>query len=153
MQEVTKTLKVRIRDKHAKVLNQMARSVNFVRNYINDLSSRAIRERRLFFSAYDLHPYTKGSGGYLGLNSASLQMIGSEYVTRRKQFKKTKLRWRESLGARRSLGWIPFRKDCIKWKNGQLYHNGHYFKVWDSYGLSQYEFKSGSFNEDARGRW
>lgn len=26
-------------------------------------------------------------------------------------------------------------------------------KVWDSYGLSQYEFRSGSFSQDARGRW
>ncbi len=25
--------------------------------------------------------------------------------------------------------------------------------VWDSYGLSQYEFRSGSFSQDARGRW
>ncbi|MDY0415643.1 MAG: transposase, partial [Pseudomonas sp.] len=40
-----------------------------------------------------------------------------------------------------------------QWKNGQVYHNGHYFKVWDSYGLSQYKFRSASFNEDARGRW
>jgi len=30
----TKTLKVRVRDKHANLLNQMARQVNFVWNYI-----------------------------------------------------------------------------------------------------------------------
>ncbi|MDY7220490.1 hypothetical protein TOI97_13105, partial [Denitrificimonas sp. JX-1] len=41
---------------------------------------------------------------------------------------------------------------AAQWKNGQVYHNGHYFKVWDSYGLSQYRFRSSSFNEDARGR-
>ncbi|MFZ1342483.1 MAG: hypothetical protein WAR97_04215, partial [Thiothrix eikelboomii] len=29
----------------------------------------------------------------------------------------------------------------------------HYFKVWDSYGLAQFEFRSGSFSQDARGRW
>ena len=28
-----------------------------------------------------------------------------------------------------------------------------HFGVWDSYGLSQYKFRSASFNEDARGRW
>ena len=38
----------------------MARSVNFVWNYLNELSSRAIREKGLFLSAYDMHPYTKG---------------------------------------------------------------------------------------------
>jgi IS605 OrfB family transposase len=37
--------------------------------------------------------------------------------------------------------------------NGQIKYAGQFFKVWDSYGLSQYTFKSGSFNEDARGRW
>lgn len=30
---------------------------------------------------------------------------------------------------------------------------GHYFKVWDSYGLSQYEFRAGSFSRETRGRW
>lgn len=50
----TKTLKVRIRDKHATVLRQMARSVNFVWNYLNELSQRSIRERGVFQSAFDL---------------------------------------------------------------------------------------------------
>jgi len=54
---------------------------------------------------------------------------------------------------RRSLGWIPVNTGAAKWKNGQVFHNGHYFKIWDSYGLSQYKFRSGSFSEDARGRW
>lgn len=39
------------------------------------------------------------------------------------------------------------------WKNGQVRYRGHFFTVWDSYGLSQYHFRSGSFSEDARGRW
>jgi len=149
----TKTLKVRVRDKHAKLLNKMARNVNFVWNYINELSQRAIRERGVFLSAYDLHPYTKGAGKELGLHSQTLQCIAAEYAIRRKQFKKSKLAWRKSRGVRRSLGWIPVNTSAAKWKNGQVFHNGSYFKVWDSYGLSQYKFRSGSFNEDTRGRW
>ncbi|WP_299011163.1 transposase [uncultured Shewanella sp.] len=149
----TKTLKVRIRDKHVSVLNAWAFSVNQVWNYCNELSHRSIRERQKWLSGYDLQDYTKGAAKELGLNSATVQMIGHEYVTRRKQFKKAKLNWRKSGGAKRSLGWIPVRKDCISFKNGCVYHNRQYFKVWDSYGLSQYTFKSGSFNEDARGRW
>lgn len=149
----TKTLKVRIRDKHVKTLNSMAYSVNQVWNYCNELSYRAIRERGNFLSGYDLQNYTKGANKELGLNSATVQMIGHEYVTRRKQFKKAKLNWRKSGGVKRSLGWIPVRKDCISFKNGCVYHNRNYFKIWDSYGLSQYEFKNGSFNEDSRGRW
>ncbi|SER38173.1 hypothetical protein SAMN05216409_118128, partial [Pseudomonas lutea] len=56
----TKTLKVRIRDKHAPLLRQMARGVNFVWNYLNELSQRSIRERGGFLSAYDLQKYTNG---------------------------------------------------------------------------------------------
>jgi IS605 OrfB family transposase len=149
----TKTLKVRVRDKHIPLLNEMARSVNFVWNYINELSDRSIRERGVFLSAYDLHPYTKGAQKELGLHSQTLQVIAKEYVTRRKQFKKRKLAWRKSGGVRRSLGWIPANTGMAQWKNGQVYHNGHYFKVWDSYGLSQYRFKTASFSEDAHGRW
>jgi len=149
----TKTLKVRVRDKHAPLLQQMARSVNGVWNYLNELSTRSIRERGRFLSAFDMHPYTKGANKELGLHSQTLQEIAREYVTRRQQFKKLRLNWRKSGGVCRSLGWIPINTGAASWKNGQLYHNGHYFKVWDSYGLSQYKFRSGSFNEDARGRW
>lgn len=149
----TKTLKIRVRDKHVTMLNAMARSVNFVWNYCNELGYRSIRERNKWLSGYDLQDYTKGANKELGLNSATVQMIGHEYATRRKQFKKARLNWRKSGGSKRSLGWVPVRKDCIRFKDGRVYHNRQYFKVWDSYGLSQYTFKSGSFNEDARGRW
>lgn len=149
----TKTLKVRVKDRHANALSEMARSVNFVWNYINELSHRSIKERGAFLSAYDLHPYTKGAGKELGLHSQTLQCIAGEYVTRRKQFKKSRLNWRKSHGARRSLGWIPVNTGQSAWKSGQVFHNGKFYKVWDSYGLSQYTFRSASFNEDARGRW
>ena len=56
----TKTLKVRVRDKHSPLLNQMARSVNFVWNYVNELSHRSIKERGVFLSAYDIQKYTQG---------------------------------------------------------------------------------------------
>ena len=150
---MTKTLKVRVKDKHVKQLTQMAKSVNFVWNYINELSYRSIRERGLFLSAYDLHPYTKGAGKELGLHSQTLQCVAAEYVTRRKQFKKSRLNWRKSGGSKRSLGWIPVNTAASKWKNGQVFHAGSYYGVWDSYGLDEYAFRSASFNEDARGRW
>ncbi len=85
----TKTLKLRVRDKHRNVLNQQARQVNFVWNYINELSSRSIRERGVFLSAYDIQKYTNGAAKELGLHSHTVQRIGKEYATRRKQFKKS----------------------------------------------------------------
>jgi len=150
---LTKTLKVRVRDKHAKKLRRQAAAVNRVWNYVNELSSRAIRERGQFLSAYDIHPYTKGAGKLLGLHSQTVQQVAAEYVTRRKQFRKSKLAWRKTLGVRRSLGWVPVNTAAAQWKHGQVFFNGQHYKVWDSHGLSQYRFRSGCFVEDARGRW
>ncbi|MND94796.1 putative transposase DNA-binding domain protein [compost metagenome] len=151
--KATKTLKVRVRDKHAAMLRDWARSVNFVWNYVNEISSRSIRERGRFLSAYDMHPYTTGAGKFLGLHSQTIQGVTEEYVTRRKQFKKRQLSWRRSGGAKRNLGWVPFKVGAAVWKNGQVVFNKQHFKVWDSYGLAGYKFRAGSFNEDARGRW
>jgi IS605 OrfB family transposase len=151
--KAVKTLKVRIKDKHAPLLREWARSVNFVWNYVNELSSRSIRERGCFLSAFDMHPYTKGAGKELGLHSQTLQGIAEEYVIRRKQFKKRQLKWRKSGGANRSLGWVPFKVGAASFRSGQVVFNKQPFKIWDSYGLSQYQFRSGSFNENARGHW
>jgi IS605 OrfB family transposase len=153
MLSLTKTLKVRVRDKHAKALCRQAAAVNRVWNYVNELSSRAIRERGQFFSAYDLHPYTKGAGKLLGLHSQTVQVVAQEYVVRRKQFRAQRLAWRKTIGVRRSLGWVPVNTGAAQWKRGQIFFNGQHYKVWDSYGLSQYRFRSGCFVEDTRGRW
>ncbi|BAP45411.1 transposase, orfB [Pseudomonas sp. StFLB209] len=151
--KATKTLKIRVRDKHAAQLREASRAVNFVWNYVNELSSRSIREHGRFLSAFDIHKYTNGAGKDLGLHSQSVQAVADEYVTRRKQFKKRQLRWRCSGGARRSLGWVPLKAGAAVWKNGQVVFNKQHFKVWDSYGLAGFKFRSGSFNEDSRGRW
>ena len=150
---LTKTLRVRVKDKHARALAKQAAAVNLVWNYLNELSHRAIKERGKFLSAFDLHPYTKGAGKELGLHSQTLQCIAQEYVTRRKQFRKSKLSWRKTHGVRRSLGWVPINTGAAKWKNGQVFFNGQYFGVWDSHGLSQCTFRTASFAEDSRGRW
>ena len=87
------------------------------------------------------------------IHSQTVQGITEEYVTRRKQFKKAKLRWRVFRGSRKSLGWIPFKVGAVTYKNGQLRYAGQFFGMWDSYGLADYKFRSGSFSQDARGRW
>ena len=148
-----RTLKVRVKDRHVALLCRMAGSVNYVWNYLNELSARSIKERGVFLSAYDLHKYTTGASKELGLHSQTVQCVSAEYVNKRNQSHKAKLNWRKSSGTRRSLGWIPVNTGAAKWKNGQIYYFGHYFKVWDHYGLSSYKFRSASFNEDSRGRW
>ena len=111
------------------------------------------RERR-FCTAYDMHPYLRGSSKEgLHLHSQTIQAITEEYVTRRSQFNKVKLRWRTSRGSRRSLGWIPFKASAISYKNGQVVFNGKPLSLWDSYGLKNYELGPGAISQDARGRW
>ncbi|WP_308367520.1 MULTISPECIES: transposase [unclassified Microbulbifer] len=148
-----KTLQVRVRDKHTKLLRQMARDVNLVWNYYNELSAKHLNRTGQWLSAYDLQKYSKGSSRYLSIDSTAVQAIAEEFATRRRQFCKAKLQWRRSGGVRRSLGWVPFKAGAARWVSGQVRYAGLYFKVWDSYGLSQYRFRAGSFSEDARGRW
>ena len=150
-----KTLKLRIKDKHYKILDQLASEVNFVWNYVNDLCFKHLQRKQQFFSAYDIAKYTKGTSKECRLHSQTIKAITEELVTRRKQSKKAKLKWRVSnkKSARRSLGWIPFKKVAIKYADGYVQYGKHQFKLWDSYGLSQYKVRTGSFVEDSRGRW
>jgi putative transposase len=154
MMHSMKTWRFRIKDKHARALDAMACEVNLVWNFVNDLSSTHTRRTGKFFSAYDMAKYTAGASREgLQIHSQTVQGITEEYVTRRKQFKKCKLRWRVSRGNRKSLGWIPFKAGATTYKNGQLRYAGQFFGVWDSYGLADYKLRSGSFSQDARGRW
>jgi len=153
----TKTLKLRIKDKHARVLRQMAREVNQVFNFCNETSARAIRERHQWLSGYDLQKLTAGFSQCDGITigSGTVQVVCAEYATRRKQFKKSRLNWRVSnpRSSKYSLGWIPFKGGHARYKAGQIHFAGHKFSLWDSYGLSDYELRAGSFSEDSRGRW
>ena len=150
-----KTLKLRIKDKHCKILDQLASEANFVWNYVNELCFKHLQRKGEFLSAYDIAKYTKGTSKECNLHSQTVQAITEELVTRRKQFKKAKLKWRVSdkKSARRSLGWIPFKKVAIKYDDGYVQYGKNKFGLWDSYGLSKYTVKTGSFVEDSRGRW
>ena len=101
-----KTLKLRIKDKHFKMLDQLASEVSFVWNYVNDLSFKHLKRKGGFFNAYDIAKYTKGASKECNLHSQTIQAVTEELVTRRKKFKKAKLKWRVSnkKSARRSLG-------------------------------------------------
>lgn len=157
MAEHLKTLKFRMKDKHAVVLCQMAKQVNTVWNYVNELSQRAIRERSQFMSGYELQKYTAGYTKCEGvtIRSGTVDAVCAEYATRRRQFRASRLRWRVSnqQSSKRSLGWIPVKGNEIKYQSGQILYSGHLFGLWDSYGLSGCEIRCASFKQDARGRW
>ncbi|MGP5361164.1 RNA-guided endonuclease InsQ/TnpB family protein [Psychrobacter celer] len=165
-----KTLKLRIKDKHTTQLNILAGSVNFVWNYVNELSFKHLKRTGKFFSAYDLATYTKGSGEYLNLHSQTLQAVAETHAKARKQFKKAKLNWRTNnpKAKRRSLGWIPFKNTAIKHlstrQSGKKSLKSTIqlslakgkkltIDLWDSYNLALYSINTCELVQDNRGHW
>jgi len=151
-----RVLRVRLKDKHASALRAMARDVNLVWNYCNDLSRQVLRRERRFMGAFEMQTYLNGSSKEgLGIGSAVFQQVAEEFVSRRKQFKKAQLRWRISNPKRSnySLGWIPFKARSLSYRAGQVSFQGLKLSLWDSYGLGDHELGAGCFSEDSRGRW
>jgi transposase len=145
-----KTIKIRIKDAAtAKHLKQMARAVNYVWNFCNETSFYALRNHSRWLNAQDLEKLTKGSSKELGLNSTTIQEVCQEYALRRQKSQKRKLRWR----GKKSLGWIPFKKTGISFKNGKATYAGHKFKLFQPERLPDVAHGAGEFCEDSRGRW
>src|SRR5712664_2341719 len=117
----TRVLRLRVKDKHASWLSGFE------------------RERR-FLSGFDFWPFLKGvtrGDCALHLPVQAVQEIAEEYARRRRQHRKVRLAWRKSGGARRSLGWIPFKVRTIRYLGGQIYFAGRWLSLWDSYGLKR----------------
>ncbi|MCG5513279.1 RNA-guided endonuclease InsQ/TnpB family protein [Ectothiorhodospira shaposhnikovii] len=160
---IIKTLSVRVKDRHAKVLDRMGFEVNQVWNLANEMAYEAwhvpVPEVGWIQGVW-LHPFdiqkalagiNKARGWLIG--SATIQEVIAVHGKSRKQFNKSKLRWRVSGGPRRSLGWIPFKSRAARFEGGKVRFAGESFGVWDSYGLENFKFRAGSFSQDARGRW
>ena len=165
-----KTLKLRIYTKHTPKLVKLASAVNFVWNYVNDLSFQMWRRKRVFLSAYDIHEYTKGAGEELGLHSQTLQAVGETHAKARKQAKRSKLNWRTNRkdAKHKSLGWIPFKTSAVKvirtYNTGKTALKSQVqlscgkekliLTVFDQHDLRQYtEIKTASVVEDSCGNW
>ena len=146
------TYKYRIKDSTSRAkLNRMAGTVNFVFNYCNETSVKAIKRDHRWLSGYDLQYLVAGSSKELGLHSQTVQGICREYVSRRKQFRKIKLNWRT---AKRHTGWIPFSKAGIELRDDSVKYCNHSLRFWKSRSLPEGSvIKGGSFNSDRRNRW
>jgi len=46
----------------------------------------------------------------LSIGAATVQSVNARHAQARRQFRRSRMRWRCSGGARRALGWIPFKK-------------------------------------------
>lgn len=152
----TRVLRVRLKDKHAARLREMAAAVNTVWNYCNDLGMKVLDRERRFMTGFDFQKYLNGASKEgLAVGSAVFQQVAEEFATRRRQFGKRRLRWRVSNPNRSnySLGWIPFKARSLTYKAGQIGFQGMHLSLWDSYGLADYELGAGAICEDSRGRW
>ena len=152
----TKTLRVRVKDRHVPLLRRMAREVNTVWNYCNQANKDAWRRDRRHLTGFDLNKLCAGSTQAFDLiGDSTIQEVGQAYASKRKTAGKSRLRWRVSDPKHRrySLGWVPFKARGAAFKNGAVRFAGHSFRVWDSYGLGAYAFQAGCFAEDACGRW
>lgn len=144
------TYQYRIKDSTSyKHLARMASAVNFVWNYANEISMFAAHRDKRWLSAFDLIKLTAGTSKDLDIHTDTQSEICREYATRRKQAKAVRLAWRSK---KRSLGWVPFKGRCIRVVDDTVTYCGHVFRFWRSRPI-QGIIKTGSFTQDARGRW
>jgi len=74
-----RTLRLRIKDKHATYLSELACEVNLVWNFVNALSMNVVQRERRFMSGYDLQKYTNGASKEgLRLHSQTVQGMAAE---------------------------------------------------------------------------
>ena len=152
-----RTLRLKVKPEAHAWLNAAAVEVNQVWNFANETSVKAARPfagAPQWLSAYDLDKLTAGATAYFErIGSDTIQRVNSEYATRRKQFKKTKLRWRSSRGSRRALGWIPFKAVQLRRKGNSLRFSGKALRMFEQDRLAGVRWKAGCFSEDSVGDW
>jgi putative transposase len=157
IQRCVRTLRLKVKAEGYAWLNAAATEVNQVWNYANATSYKAARPfagTGKWLSAFDLNNLTAGATEYFDhIGSETIQRVNAEFATRRTQFKRAKLRWRVSRGARRSLGWVPFKAAQLKRKGKSLGVAGKAFRVFERELLEGVTWKSGCFAQDAVGDW
>lgn len=154
---IYKTFSFRVKDATSgKRLVVLGDKVNTIWNHCNAVSAKSARPyagRGSLPNYAQLHASTKGSSKLLGMPSQIIQAVCKEYTIKRKAAGKSKLRWRVSRGAKRSLGWVPFTNQDIEIiKRGVVELRGQTFRIWQHRDIVG-KIKSGNFSQDARGRW
>lgn len=151
---VTLTLRLKVKPESYGWLNAAAIEVNQVWNFCNERSSTVLGNLGRWLSGFDLCYQTAGTAQYMDrINADCVQRVCTEYAAKRKEAKKRKLRWRVSRGARRSLGWVPFKAASLKRKGKHLRFAGKVFRVFEAGRLDGMKWKQGCFAQDAVGDW
>ncbi len=154
----TRTLRLKVRPEAYGWLNQAAVEVNQVFNWANetgmDAADRNRRANPRWLTGFDLDKLSAGASKYFErIGADTIQRVNHEYAQKRKQFRKYKLHWRVSFGARRSLGQVPFKAASLKRKGNALRFAGKMFRVFNREYLGDHKFRDGCFAQDALGDW
>jgi putative transposase len=148
-----RTLRLKVKSEAYAWLNAAAIEVNQVWNWANETSYKAARPFAgpgKWLSGFDLDKLAAGATDCFDhIGSDTIQRVNAEFSTRRRQFKKSKLRWRVSRGAKRSLGWIPFKAVQLKRKGKSLRFSGKAFRVFERELLEGTRWKCGCFAQDS----
>jgi len=153
-----RVLRLKVRAESHAWLNSAAVEVNQVWNWANatsaDAADRNRRANAKFLSGFDLCNLSAGATEYFErIGAATIQRICCEYALKRRAAKRVRLRWRASRGARRSLGWVPFKAATLKRKGNVLRFCGKTFRVFERERLFGVKWRDGCFAQDAVGDW
>jgi IS605 OrfB family transposase len=144
------TFQYRIKDRTSgTTLARMASAVNYTWNFCHDVSMLAAHRDKRWLSAFELINLCAGTSKELGIHTDTQSEVCRQFATRRKQHKAFRLAWRSK---KRSLGWVPLKGRCVKAQGDTVVYCGHTFRFWLSRPM-QGTMKTGSFSQDARGRW
>jgi putative transposase len=153
----TRTLKFKVRPESYGWLSAAAVEVNGVFNYCNEASLLAATRtdlKRKWLTGFDLCNLTSGSARYFErIGADTIQRICVEYAQKRSAAKLHRLRWRLSRGARRSLGWVPFKSASLKRKGRVVRFCGKTFRIFEAGRLNGVKWGQGCFAQDAVGDW
>lgn len=152
-----KTIRLKVKKESYGWLEAAAKEVNFVWNWCNSTSEKAVKTYvgpSKWLSGFDLCSLSAGSSKlFEKIGSCTVQRVCTQYAFKRKAANKVKLSWRSSCGARRSLGWVPFKSAGLKRKGKSLRFCGKAFRVFEIDRLDCIKWGDGQFSQDAVGDW
>jgi putative transposase len=102
-------------------------------------------------TAYDFGNLCVGVAKDLGIHSDTIMMICRQFATARQAQRKCP-KFRASGGPRRALGWVPFKGRNLRFHGDAVILLRRRYRMWKSRDIPD-DITSGSFSQDARGRW
>ena len=154
---VPRTLRIKVKREAYRWLNAAAAEVNLVWNWANETSAKAVRPfagKPKWLSEFDLNNLSAGASEYFErIGADTIQCVNREYAAKRRAAGRTRLRWRVSQGARRSLGWVPFKAASLKRRGKAVRFCGKSFRIFEPEQLQGVKWRQGCFAQDAVGDW